>query len=578
MISGKHRVARKKHKDIKPAEKKKEEFKDVSPFASVVLKEKKEEPKKAPQKAMPKSSGKKPHEIVQGYNPSASFADILYAYEHTGNPYAMPESKKKKISEKKTDFGAILDQWEGKTPTKKKTAAVEKKSEYKPTKSFADILSQFEGSDKPSSGRLNNKAKPEFEKPEETSFFRKEDEDYKRDPNSSWSVLGNNESYVRPVKKEEKKAPKKEETKEYKRSSSPYKATKDFADILSSFEGEKKKKEELAPKPKKLEKKKEEEKPVEILSDNNLFKKEDEDNKRAKNASWSVLGNNDSFVRPVVKKEEPIQKTVEKEPLQRASEPYVPTKDFSSILSSFEEKREKAVSSSPLIKEEDTFDDPISGNNLFRTEDEDNKRAKNAAWSILGNNDSFVRPIEEKKPVIIEEPKVKRVSEPYEPKKDFAEVLKDYEEKKPAWSFNGSNVEYDKSKTIEKHDAPKPVEAEPVKTFDEILKEKGDDKKSKPVYTLTELRRMLPQSTLDLHGETVAEAEVLIKNFLEDCCVAGLRKVSIITGKGLHSEDGVGVLRVLTERVLEESGMVSEKNNAPLRAGGSGALWIILKP
>ena len=578
-------MSRKKHKDIKPTEKKKEEIKDISPFSSIVLKEKKEEPKKTPPKAMPKTSGKKPHEIVQGYNPQASFADILYAFEHTGNPYAMPESKKKNISEKKTDFGAILDQWEGKTLVKKKAgsnSAQEKKFEYKPTKSFADILSQFEGTDKPSTGRVNNKAKPDFEAPEEVTFFRKEDEDYKRDPNSAWSILGSNDSYVRPVKKkEEKKAPEKEAKKDYKRNSTPYKATKDFAEILSSFEDRKKKKEETV-KPQRIEKKPEPiQEPVEILSENNLFKKEDSDNKRAKNASWSVLGNNESFVRPVVepKKEDiVVEKTEEKEELKRVSSPYVPTKDFSAILSSFEEKKVEKVAAAPILKEEEIFDEPISGNNLFKREDEDNKRAKNAAWSVLGNNESFVRPVVgEKKPIVEEAPKVKRVSEPYEPKKDFSEVLKNYEEKRPIWSFNGNSVEYDKSKVSENSDNPKPVEAEPVKTFEEILKEKGDDKKFKPQYSIAELRRMLPQSTLDLHGETIAEAEAQIRDFLDDCLKAGLRKVSIITGKGLHSEGGVGVLRDFAERVLEESGMVSEKNNAPLRAGGSGALWIILK-
>lgn len=563
-------MARKKHKEnTKAPVKRNDEVRDVSPFASIVLKEKNEEPKKVSRPA-PASSGKKPHEIVQGYNPNASFADILYAFEHTGNPYVMPESKKKKIAEKNTDFGAILDQWEGRSPSKKKQAKTqERKSEYKPTKSFADILSQFEGTDKPSSGVLNGKAKPDVEIVEETSFFRKEDEDNKRDPESSWSILGGNESYAR----KEKKAAEKEERKEYKRTSSPYKATKDFADILSSFEGEKRKKVDDAPKTQKPERKKEAEKSIEILSDNNLFKREDEENKRAANASWSVLGNNESFVRPAAKKEE---EPILKEPIKRVSEPYVPTKDFSSILSSFEEKKGMAESSAPLVKEEEVFDEPISANNLFKREDEENKRAANAAWSILGSNDSFVRPAEERKPVIIEEAKAERVSEPYEPTKDFSQVLEDYEKKKPAWSFNGSNVEYDKSRVHEKT-AP-PLSSEPVKTFEEILQEKGDNRKQRPQYTMAELRRMLPQATLDLHGETAMDSEVLVRNFLDDCVQSGLRKISIITGKGLHSEGGVGVLRELAERVLDESGMVSEKNNAPLRAGGSGALWIILKP
>lgn len=584
-------MARKKHKEnIKPASKKTEEAKDISPFASIVLKEKKEEIKKTPQKPISKTSGKKPHEIVQGYNPNASFADILYAFEHTGNPYSMPDSKKKKIAEKKTDFGAILDQWEGKSSPKKKSKGVsepEKKSEYKPTKSFADILSQFEGTS-PEGGNKIAKSKPVFEKPVEKSFFREEDEDYKRDPNSSWSILGKNDSYVRPEKKndlkKQQKAKDTEKKEEYKRTSSPYKATKDFADILSSFEGEKKKEIEKLPienEPKKKVPSKLDD--VKILSENNLFKKEDEDNKRAKNASWSVLGSNDSFVRPEPKKEEaPVEKAEETVEIKRVSEPYKATKDFGAILSCYEAKKDSSPKLEIAIPNtEDIFDEPVSANNLFKKEDEENKRAENASWSILGGNDSFVRPQPKaEEPAVEKTPIVERVSEAYVPTKDFSDVLKDYEEKKreerrPAWSFNGNNVEYDKSRVVEKR---APVEAEPVKTFEEILQEKGDNKKTKPQYSMSELRRMLPQATLDLHGETIAESEAQIKAFLEDCSAAGLRKISIITGKGLHSEGGVGVLRDLAERVLEESGMVGEKNNAPLRAGGSGALWIILKP
>ena len=580
-------MARKKHKEnIKPASKKVEETKDVSPFASIVLKEKKEEPKKAPQKSMPKTSGKKPHEIVQGYNPNASFADILFAFEHTGNPYSMPDSKKKKIAEKKTDFGAILDQWEGKSSPKKKakSSEPEKKSEYKPTKSFADILSQFEGGSD-NLGSKMCKPKDEFEKPVEKSFFRDEDEDHKRDPNSSWSILGNNESYVRPAKKEAPKKDQKaksEDKKEYKRTSSPYKATKDFADILSSFEGEKKKEEEKLPPVKEVKKNPPKAEDVKVLSENNLFKKEDEDNKRAKNASWSVLGGNDSFVRPEPKKEAPpVEKEKPKAEPKRVSEPYKATKDFGSILSSYESKKDVALEPIVPAATEVVFDEPVSANNLFKKEDEDNKRAENASWSILGGNDSFVRPqVKAEEPKEEKAPVVERVSESYVPTKDFSEVLKDYEnkqreERRPAWSFNGNNIEYDKNRVIEKR---APVEVEPVKTFEEILQEKGDNKKAKPQYSISELRRMLPQATLDLHGETIAESEAQIKAFLEDCSAAGLRKISIITGKGLHSEGGVGVLRDLAERVLEESGMVGEKNNAPLRAGGSGALWIILKP
>ena len=54
---------------------------EISPFASIKLVPAKEEKKTERKKAPAKIEPKKPSEIVQGYNPSSSFADILYAYE-----------------------------------------------------------------------------------------------------------------------------------------------------------------------------------------------------------------------------------------------------------------------------------------------------------------------------------------------------------------------------------------------------------------------------------------------------------------------------------------------------------------
>ena len=109
------------------------------------------------------------------------------------------------------------------------------------------------------------------------------------------------------------------------------------------------------------------------------------------------------------------------------------------------------------------------------------------------------------------------------------------------------------------------------------MKEKGDGRDQRPVITISKLRTMMPQATLDLHGETINEAEASIRSFLDECVKSRIRKISIITGKGLHSSDGIGVLRDTAIRVLNESGLVSEMSSAPLSAGGSGALWIILK-
>ncbi len=418
----------------------------LSPFASIKLVEKKEPERK---KEIVRPVPKKPSEIVQGYNPSSSFADILYAYEHTGNPYVMPsKARKAEIASYQTDFGAILDKWEnrGKTPVRKQKSVETPKSTYKPTKSFGDILSRYEGKSVP---ETPNAGKTEIieDLPDDAPLFRKESEDEKRSPEAAWSIFGSNENFVR---KAEEKSPVQNEKKEAKRVSEPYKPTSSFADILRSFEeGGRKRADKAEPVIKAVPEKEEN---AEVLSADNLFKKESDDERRSPEAVWSVFGNN-------------------RIPEQRKTE----------VPSCNENKTADAVSHSS-----------------------------------------------------------------YESKGAFPELLTAYERK-----------------------------AE--KTFDEIMKEKGDNKEHRPALTISKLRTMLPQATLDLHGDTISEAESEIRTFLAECAENRIRKISIITGKGLHSEDGVGVLRDAAIRVLSESGMVSEMCSAPLSAGGAGALWIILK-
>lgn len=438
---------------------------DISPFAGIVLKEKAPDSEKTI-KVQPKAkSVKKPSDIVQGYNPAMSFADILYSFEKTGNPYSMPKPKAGKTENKaeKEDFGSILAKWEGKGKSKVQKRCESVKNEYKPTKSFADILSSFESSSA------------------------------KNEPDGKKSV---------PSK------------------------SKDAKQAVS-----------------------------------NMLREEDDDNKLAQNASWSIIGGkNTSFVR----QEKSVQDASEKKE-KRASKQYKPNVDFSLILDEFETKAEKKQKDvAPVVKVDEESkkevvkqaDIPISEHSFFRQEDEDNRKAENVSWSIIGGkNMDFVRP-DESQESLEEKDSIKK--QEYCPEVPFGEILSSFEKKS----------------------LPKTEKAtmkEAVKTFEEILKEKGDSSQSKPKITITKLRTMMPQATLDLHGETQQDSQKLVADFLSECKENGLRKICIITGKGLHSDGGEGVIRPLVERMLDESGIVSEKNNAPFYAGGSGALWIILK-
>lgn len=490
--------------------------KDENPFSSIVLKEKKEVKKEV------KVTPKKPNEIVQGYVPSLSFADILDSYEKTGNPYAMPKPKAKNAQ---TSFGDVLDKWENKDKKKESKKAP---SSYKPTRSFADILNQYEGSNTP------KKPEPVVKKEEVrikgTDFFIKEEEPV--DKKVSWSINGGkNINYVKP---EEKVVEEKKEEK-YQRVSKEYVAKKDFSEVLEEFEKGKVKKEEPVIK--------EEVKPVDEVVDDSarFFIKEEEP--VDKKVSWSINGGkNPNYVKP----EEPVIEE-KKEEYQRVSKEYVAKKDFSKVLEEFEKTKETPV------KQEEKPVEVIDDSARFFIKEEEPVDEK-VSWSINGGkNPNYVKteePVEEK-------PVDDKVSWSFNSGRN-----PNYERQQDGKSFSEILSEYDKSKN--------------QPSFEEILKQKEESKPIK-TYTINELRRMTPQVTLDLHGETVASSEEKLRAFLQDAWEHKFRKISIITGKGLHSEEGISPVRSNTELILKKSDIVSEISFAPQSHGGSGALWVILK-
>lgn len=96
-------------------------------------------------------------------------------------------------------------------------------------------------------------------------------------------------------------------------------------------------------------------------------------------------------------------------------------------------------------------------------------------------------------------------------------------------------------------------------------------------FTIGQLRAMLPLVTKDMHGMTAEEAEAGTLRFLADSWEHGVPKICIITGKGIHSQDGIPVVKEMVESVLHGSPYVREYASPKARYGGSGALWIILK-
>ena len=97
--------------------------------------------------------------------------------------------------------------------------------------------------------------------------------------------------------------------------------------------------------------------------------------------------------------------------------------------------------------------------------------------------------------------------------------------------------------------------------------------------TLRDLRRgRWPiEDALDLHGLSSDEARRLLMRFLHEAQARDLRCVNVIHGKGWHSTQGEGLLKRLTRHWLMQHPQVLAFCEAPPQAGGSGAVWVLLK-
>ena len=93
------------------------------------------------------------------------------------------------------------------------------------------------------------------------------------------------------------------------------------------------------------------------------------------------------------------------------------------------------------------------------------------------------------------------------------------------------------------------------------------------------LGRIIPDASLDLHGCKRIEVAEKISHFLNNSLHHGYLTVIIITGKGLHSEGGVAVLRDEAEQFLTTQcrTLVAEWGRAPKQYGGNGALAVFLR-
>jgi DNA-nicking Smr family endonuclease len=85
---------------------------------------------------------------------------------------------------------------------------------------------------------------------------------------------------------------------------------------------------------------------------------------------------------------------------------------------------------------------------------------------------------------------------------------------------------------------------------------------------------------LDLHGYNRADAKVLLQRFIRQCRLENERCVLVVHGRGLHSKDGIPVLKDAVNSWLLRGGLsrnVLAFCSARPQDGGLGALYVLLR-
>ena len=124
------------------------------------------------------------------------------------------------------------------------------------------------------------------------------------------------------------------------------------------------------------------------------------------------------------------------------------------------------------------------------------------------------------------------------------------------------------------------------KTWDEFLS--NNQKLPNKDNFQTEIKVKKTRS-LDLHGETLDEANRIVENFIKKSYQNRIHKLIIVTGKGLHSKNekdpyvskDLGILKHSIPNFLKNNSelmkMISSINDASIADGGTGAFYIFLK-
>tara|TARA_A100000164_G_scaffold340359_1_gene336216 strand:- start:2090 stop:2500 length:411 start_codon:yes stop_codon:yes gene_type:complete len=102
-------------------------------------------------------------------------------------------------------------------------------------------------------------------------------------------------------------------------------------------------------------------------------------------------------------------------------------------------------------------------------------------------------------------------------------------------------------------------------------------------------RRIKKNLTFDLHGYSLEDANKKIKDLIIEACSKGVSKLTIVTGKGLHSQNEkdpyvskeLGILKYSVPDYIKKNkelmSMIINIKEANIDDGGNGAFYIYLK-
>ena len=100
--------------------------------------------------------------------------------------------------------------------------------------------------------------------------------------------------------------------------------------------------------------------------------------------------------------------------------------------------------------------------------------------------------------------------------------------------------------------------------------------------------RFLTRS-IDLHGYTLDQANIVIENFITQAFADKIGKLIVVTGKGLHSKNDkdpyvskdLSILKYSVPEFISNNqtlmSMINDIKDAKIEDGGSGAFYIFLK-